>query len=66
MQVCKIFKPHGLSNPTLEVEQCWKFLLPGRPRLPVLGLGDLLPEAGSPGGQPKNPYLSFYGPYRTL
>ncbi len=31
--------------------QCWKFLSPGRPRLPVLGLGDLLPEAGSPGGR---------------
>ena len=27
-----------------------QFLLPSRPRLLVLGLGDLLPKAGSPGG----------------
>ncbi len=27
---------------------------PGRPRLPVLGQGYLFPEAGSPGGRPKN------------
>ncbi len=33
--------------------QCWKFLSPGHPRLPVLGLGYLLPEAGSPGGRPE-------------
>ena len=38
--------------------QCCKFLSPGSPRLPVLGLGDLLPDAGSPdagspGGRPE-------------
>ncbi len=33
--------------------QCWKFLSPSRPRLPVLGLGYLLPEAGSPGWRPE-------------
>ncbi len=31
---------------------------PGRPRLPVLGLGDLLPEAGSTGGRPKKSHIS--------
>ncbi len=29
----------------------------GRTKLPVLGLGHLLPEAGSPGSQPQN-YIS--------
>ncbi len=37
------------------LHQCWKFLSPGRPRLPDLGLGDILPEASSPGRRPKNP-----------
>ncbi len=46
--------------------QCCKFLSPGRPRLPVFGQGYLLPEAGSPGGRPKMPYLSFYLSHRTL
>ena len=33
--------------------QCCKFLSPGSPRLPVLGQGDLLPDAGIPGGRPE-------------
>ena len=33
--------------------QCWKFLSPGRPRRSGLGLGDLFPEVGSPGGRPE-------------
>ncbi len=41
------------SSTILSSKQCCKFLSPGRPRLPGLGLGYLLPEAGSPGGRPK-------------
>ena len=36
-----------------DLKQCCKFLSPGRPRLPGLGSGYLILEAGSPGGQPK-------------
>ncbi len=36
-----------------------KFPIARCPMLPVLGLGDLLPEAGSPGGRPKNPIFQF-------
>ena len=33
--------------------QCCKFLSPGCPRRSGLGLGDLLSDAGSPGGRPE-------------
>ncbi len=33
-----------------------------RSRVPVLGLGDLLPEAGSPGGRPNNPISQLLQP----
>ncbi len=42
------------------------FLSPGRPRLPALGQGYLLPEVSSPGGDLNRPYLSFYSSHRTL
>ncbi len=40
------------ANPNV-TNQCCKFLSPGRPRLPGLGSGYLLPEARSPSGRPK-------------
>ncbi len=35
------------------MDQCWKFLSPGHPRRSGLGLGNLFPEVGSPGGWPE-------------
>ncbi len=48
-------KIHSILGDILRAQdQRCKFLSPGRPRLPVLGQGYLFPEAGSPGGRPKN------------
>ena len=35
-------------------------------RWPVLGQGYLLPDAGSPGGDLKRPYLNLYLPHKTI
>ncbi len=55
-----------LKKRPLTFNQCCKFLSPGRPRLPVLGQGYLLLEAGSPGGDLKRPSLALYLSHRTL
>ncbi len=46
--------------------QCWKFLSPGRPRLPVFGLGIYSQRQVALVGDLKIPYLSFYEAYRIL
>ncbi len=55
VRLCMIF--HMSCHVTLLIiittYQCWKFLSPGRPRRSGLGLGDLFPEVGSPGGRPE-------------
>ena len=47
------------------IGQCCKFLSPSHPRLPVLGQGYLLWEAGSPGGRPKNAISQLLLSHRT-
>ncbi len=57
---------HETSGKIHNTAQCCKFLSPRRLRLPVLGQGYLLQEAGSPGGDLTGPYLSLYLSHRTL